>query len=267
MTTYQDLADATLRHGLMPLVVPQLKTITLGGAVSGLGIESSSLRNGLPHESVTAMDILTGDGRVVTAARGGEHDLLYRGFPNSYGTLGYALALTIELEPVQPYVHLRHFRFGSAADCMAAVEQIAADRAYLGHRADFVDGTFFAPDEMYLTVAAFSEVAPWLSDYTRQRIYYQSIRGPARGLPDHPRLPVALGHRLVLVLARVRRAAPAGPGAVAAPVPALGRVPQARRARSAAPPHPRGERPPRRPGQGGGHPGRGDPGRPRRGVP
>ncbi|MGH3287497.1 MAG: FAD-binding protein, partial [Streptosporangiaceae bacterium] len=30
MTTYEDLADATLRHGLMPKVVPQLKTITLG---------------------------------------------------------------------------------------------------------------------------------------------------------------------------------------------------------------------------------------------
>ena len=97
MTTYEDLADATLRHGLMPLVVPQLKTITLGGAVTGLGIESTSLRNGLPHESVTEMEILTGDGRVVTAAPGGEHDGLYHGFPNSYGTLGYALSLTIEL--------------------------------------------------------------------------------------------------------------------------------------------------------------------------
>ena len=38
-----------------------------------------------------------------------DHDALYRGFPNSYGTLGYALSLTIELEPVRPYVHLRHF--------------------------------------------------------------------------------------------------------------------------------------------------------------
>ena len=38
MTTYEDLADATLGHGLMPKVVPQLKTITLGGAVTGLGI-------------------------------------------------------------------------------------------------------------------------------------------------------------------------------------------------------------------------------------
>jgi FAD/FMN-containing dehydrogenase len=178
MTTYEDLADATLAYDLMPLVVPQLKTITLGGAVTGLGIESTSLRNGLPHESVIEMEILTGDGRVVTAADGGEHAALYRGFPNSYGSLGYALSLTIELEPVTPYVHLRHFRFGTPEACMDAVAQIAADGSYHGHRADFVDGTAFSLDEMYLTVGAFSEVAPWRSDYTRERIYYQSIRGP-----------------------------------------------------------------------------------------
>jgi FAD/FMN-containing dehydrogenase len=178
MTTYEDLADATLAYDLMPLVVPQLKTITLGGAVTGLGIESTSLRNGLPHESVTEMEILTGDGRVVTATDDNEHAALYRGFPNSYGTLGYALSLTIKLEPVMPYVHLRHFRFDTPEACMDAVAQIAADGSYHGHRADFVDGTAFSLDEMYLTVGAFSEVAPWRSDYTRERIYYRSIRGP-----------------------------------------------------------------------------------------
>jgi FAD/FMN-containing dehydrogenase len=178
MTTYEHLADATLRHGLMPLVVPQLKTITIGGAVTGLGIESSSLRSGMPHESVLEMEILTGDGRVITAAPGGEHDALYRGFPNSYGTLGYALSLTIELEPVKPFVHLRHFRFGSPEACMDAVAEIAADGGYQGHRADFTDGTAFGLDELYLTVGTFSDVAPWRSDYTRERIYYQSIRGP-----------------------------------------------------------------------------------------
>ena len=178
MTTYEDLTAATLRHGLMPLVVPQLKTITLGGAVSGLGIESTSLRNGMPHESVLSMEILTGDGRVVTAAPAGEHAALYRGFPNSYGTLGYALSLTIELEPVRPYVHLRHFRFTDPEQCFAAVAEVAATGGYDGHRADFIDGTAFSLGEMYLSVGAFSDVAPWLSDYTRGRIYYQSLRGP-----------------------------------------------------------------------------------------
>jgi FAD/FMN-containing dehydrogenase len=178
MTTYEDLAAATLRHGLMPLVVPQLKTITLGGAVSGLGIESTSLRNGMPHESVTQLEILTGDGRVVTATGSNEHASLYRGFPNSYGTLGYALSLTIELEPVKPYVHLRHFRFTDPGECMQAITEIAAEGSYSGHKADFVDGTAFSLGEMYLTVGAFSDVAPWRSDYTGNRIYYQSIRGP-----------------------------------------------------------------------------------------
>ncbi|HUC58484.1 MAG TPA: FAD-binding oxidoreductase [Streptosporangiaceae bacterium] len=179
MTTYEDLVDATLRHGLIPLVVPQLKTITLGGAVSGLGIESTSFRNGLPHESVLEMEILTGDGRLITATPDGQHRDLYRGFPNSYGTLGYALWLKIELEPVTPYVHLKHFRFASAADAMTAIAEIARDGSYQGHPADFLDGTAFGPDEIYLTVAAYSAVAPWRSDYTGQRIYYQSIKGPA----------------------------------------------------------------------------------------
>jgi len=115
---------------------------------------------------------------VVTAAPGNEHAALYRGFPNSYGTLGYAPSLTIELEQVQPYVHLHHYRFGTPEACMEAIAQIAEDGSYRGHRADFVDGTAFSPDEIYLTIGAHIDVAPWLSDYTRERIFYESIRGP-----------------------------------------------------------------------------------------
>jgi FAD/FMN-containing dehydrogenase len=176
MTSYEDLCEAALPHKLMPLVVPQLRTITLGGAVTGLGIESTSLRNGLPHESVIEMQILTGDGRVVTASSTGEHSELYYGFPNSYGTLGYTLALTIELEPVKPYVHLRHFAFNDPKSCMDAIAQIAVTNSYAGHKADFLDGTAFSTKELYLTVGAFSDKAPWLSDYTGQQIYYQSVR-------------------------------------------------------------------------------------------
>ena len=43
--------------------MPQLRTITLGGAVTGLGIESTSFRNGLPHESVLELDVAHRRGR------------------------------------------------------------------------------------------------------------------------------------------------------------------------------------------------------------
>src|SRR5437868_6495394 len=124
MTTYEDLVDVTLPYGLMPLVVPQLKTITLGGAVTGLGIESSSFRNGCPHESVIEMDVLTGTGDILTVTPDGEHRDLFYGFPNSYGSLGYALRLRIELEPVRPYVHLRHVRYDDIDACAEAIARL-----------------------------------------------------------------------------------------------------------------------------------------------
>jgi FAD/FMN-containing dehydrogenase len=176
MTTYEDLVDATLAHGLMPLVVPQLKTITIGGAVTGLGIESSSYRNGLPHESVLELEILTGAGEVVVATPEGEHADLFRTFPNSYGTLGYALRLTIELEPVRPFVMVRHVRFTDLDALQSAVGQIVASGEHDGQPVDFLDGTMFSPTEAYLSLGSWADDAPYTSDYTGQQIYYRSIQ-------------------------------------------------------------------------------------------
>ncbi len=179
MTTYERLVDATLPFGLMPAVVPQLKTITLGGAVAGLGIESSSFRSGMPHETVLEMEILTGAGEVVLARPDNEHSDLFYGFPNSYGTLGYALRLRISLEPVRPTVALRHIPFTDAAKCAVATNEICASRSYEGEPVDFVDGTVFSADELYLTLGTFAGAAPGLSDYTGRDIYYRSIRSRA----------------------------------------------------------------------------------------
>ena len=176
MTTYEDLVDATLAHGCMPLVVPQLKTITIGGAVTGLGIESSSFRNGLPHESVLEMEVLTGAGEVVTARPEGEHADLFRAFPNSYGSLGYALRLQVELERVHPFVRLRHVRFDDLDALQAAIGAVTSSRSHEGEPVDFVDGVVFSADESYLVLGSWADSAPFTSDYTGQRIFYRSIR-------------------------------------------------------------------------------------------
>jgi FAD/FMN-containing dehydrogenase len=187
MCTYERLVDTTLPHGMVPLVVPQLKTITLGGAVTGLGIESSSFRCGLPHESVLEMDILTGSGEVVTARPDGEHADLFRGFPNSYGSLGYATRLRIELEPVQAFVALRHVRFHSVDDLVAALGAIVDTGHHDGERVDYLDGVVFSATESYLCLGAKTDVPGPVSDYTGQLVYYQSIRHD-EPRPRHDRL-------------------------------------------------------------------------------
>ncbi len=172
MCTYEDLVDATLPHGLMPLVVPQLRSITLGGAVTGLGIESTSFRNGLPHESVLEMDVLTGDGEISTVKPG---EPLFDAFPNSYGSLGYATRLRIELEPVGPRVALRHLRFDDLDSLADAVEQVCRDGSWRGERVDGLDGVAFTPDQGVLTLARWTDEPGPTSDYTGERIYYRSL--------------------------------------------------------------------------------------------
>ncbi len=179
MTTYEELIDLLLPHGLVPLVVPQLRTITIGGAVTGLGIEASSFRNGLPHESVREMRILTGSGTVVTARPGGEHSELFRTFPNSYGSLGYALDLVIELERAMPYVHLRHVRFASVDETVEAIVTVMAEQRWQQERIDFVDGVVFSATECYLTLGRWTddlEGRTRPSDYTGQEVFYRSIQ-------------------------------------------------------------------------------------------
>ncbi|MGA5462799.1 FAD-binding oxidoreductase [Mycobacterium sp. NPDC050041] len=187
MCTYENLVAATLPYGLSPLVVPQLKTITLGGAVTGLGIESASFRNGLPHESVLEMDILTGTGEVLTATPD-QHGDLFRTFPNSYGTLGYTVRLKIELEPVKPFVALRHLRFDSLDDLVAAMDRIVETGALDGDPVDYLDGVVFSADEGYLCVGVRTGTPGPVSDYTGQDIYYRSIQHPAG--EKHDRLTI-----------------------------------------------------------------------------
>ncbi len=183
MCTYEDLVAATLPYGLSPLVVPQLKTITLGGAVTGLGIESASFRNGLPHESVLEMDILTGAGELLTVSPQ-QHPDLYRAFPNSYGTLGYSTRLRIELEAIKPFVALRHVRFGSLTDMVAAMDRIVDTAGFDGVPVDYLDGVVFGADECYLCVGVRTTTPGPVSDYTGQDIYYRSIQHETAVLED-----------------------------------------------------------------------------------
>ncbi len=174
MCTYEHLVAATLPHGLIPLVVPQLRTITLGGAVAGLGIEATSFRSGLPHESVLEMDVFIGTGEVVTTRPG---DDLFNVFPNSYGSLGYATRLRISLEPVGSQVALRHLHLADTALLATTIAEIIHTRKWCGERVDALDGVAFAPGEYVLTLARWSDAdAGAVSDYTGKHIYYRSLQ-------------------------------------------------------------------------------------------
>ena len=169
LTSYEELVAQTLPHGVMPAVVPQLKTITVGGAAAGVGIEATSHRQGLVHDALLELDVLLPGGEVLHCTPDNEHRDLFFGFPNSYGTLGYALRLRLRTLPVKPYVKVEHVRHATPG---AFFRDLAVQ---CRGGADFVDGVVFGPQQLGINRGCFVDAAPWLSDYSFEHIYYRSL--------------------------------------------------------------------------------------------
>lgn len=175
LTTFEDLVAFTLPRGVMPAVVPQLKTITVGGAVAGVGIEATSFRHGLVHETMSALEVLLPHGEIVHCTADNEHADLFHGFPNAYGTLGYALSVRLRTQPTQPFVHVQHRRFSDPRAFFDAMAHACGRQAW-PDAPDFVDGVLFGPHEQVLSVARFVPAAARASDYTGLDIYHESLR-------------------------------------------------------------------------------------------
>jgi len=174
MTTYETLVRETLKHNLAPAVVPELKSITVGGAFSGIGIETSSFRYGFVHETFLEIEVLLGDGRIVTASPTENSDLFY-GFPNTYGTLGYVLKAKLMLFPAKSYVEIVRQKYTDGRKFLEEMSNMGMQQRKVRNW-DFIEGVIFAENENYLTLARFVDEAPYVSDYTFMDIYYKSIR-------------------------------------------------------------------------------------------
>jgi FAD/FMN-containing dehydrogenase len=169
--TFVDLVAATLRHGLVPVVVPELETITIGGAVSGCSIESTSFRFGGFHDTCLEYELVTADGRVLTAAPDGGSRLLFQMIHGSFGTLGVLTKLVFRLLPAKPFVKVVYEKYHRIEDYLAAIR---------GHHergdADFMDGIIHSPTELVLSLGHFVDEAPYTHRYDWVKVYYRTTR-------------------------------------------------------------------------------------------
>jgi FAD/FMN-containing dehydrogenase len=169
--TFVDLVAATLRHGLVPIVVPELETITIGGAVSGCSIESTSYKYGGFHDTCLEYEVVTARGEVLTCTPGGDDGLVFQMMHGSFGTLGILSKLTFELMPAKRFVRLTNEKYARLADFMAAV-----DGHFRSRDVDFMDGIIHSPAEYVLCAGRFVDRAPYTSKYDWMKVYYRSTR-------------------------------------------------------------------------------------------
>ena len=98
------LVDITLQYGFIPQVVMEFPGITVGGAINGGTLESSSYRYGQLSDTAIEYEIILGNGEILTVSSKKHPDLFY-GISGTYGTLGLLTLIKLKLLPSSKYVH------------------------------------------------------------------------------------------------------------------------------------------------------------------
>lgn len=170
LTSYEKIVQFTLQHGLLPTVAPELKHITVGGAIVGIGIESTCFKYGFVHDGLLAAEVLLPNGTIVTCTPNNEHADLFHALPNSYGTLGYILRARIKLYPVLPFIQITIQSFTDASLFIDAMEA-----QVLKNQTQFIEGLVFGEHELYLMTGDFINNAKQCADIYHS-IFYKLIQ-------------------------------------------------------------------------------------------
>lgn len=155
------LVEATLKYGLIPPVVMEFPGITAGGGFAGTGGESSSYKYGYFNETVNSIEMVLGNGDVVTASQKKNQDLLY-GASGAVGSLGITTLLDLQLISAKKYVRATYHPVRSVSKAIEKVREETLNPAL-----DYVDGILFSKEHGVVITGSLTDDIPVTAEVQR----------------------------------------------------------------------------------------------------
>ncbi|XXH04576.1 hypothetical protein Hte_010993 [Hypoxylon texense] len=173
------LVGASVKSGLVPLVVMEFPGITVGGGFSGSAGESSSCRHGPFDATANWIEIVLPDGEVARASKADRPDLFW-GAASAFGTLGVVTLLEIQLRDAKAFVELTHHPAASFPDACRKIQDEVANESV-----EFVDGIAFSAKSLVICSGRLVDAVPAGSKprrYLRRRDpwFYLDVRKRTR---------------------------------------------------------------------------------------
>lgn len=147
--TMEQLVDFTLKHDLLPPVVPEFKGITVGGAIMGAAIESSSHLRSQFNDSCLSYEVLIGDGSVIIATPLENSDLFY-GISGSYGTFGILLSISLQLIPASQWIEIETTHFSDVSSSLEYMKKVHYEQSL---QKPFVEAIIFQKNDISVITA------------------------------------------------------------------------------------------------------------------
>ena len=155
------LVEATMKHRLIPPVVMEFPGITAGGGFAGTGGESSSFKYGYFNEIVNSVEIVLGNGDIVTASDKQNSDL-FHGASGAVGSLGITTLLELQLMQAKKYVKATYHSVRSITE---AIEKVREET--MNPELDYVDGILFSKEHGVVVTGCLTDDLPATADVQR----------------------------------------------------------------------------------------------------
>lgn len=124
--TGAQLTDAALAKGRTPVALTDYLHLSIGGTISVGGIGGTVQKFGLQCDTVEAIEIVTGEGRVVNASRTNNADLFNAALAGG-GQVGIIVKVAVRLAPAPSRALLMNLFYDDLGTYMADQEKILAD--------------------------------------------------------------------------------------------------------------------------------------------
>jgi len=124
-----DLVKATLAKGTTPPVSTDYLGLSIGGTLSVGGIGGATSHHGLQVDNVLALDVVTGEGDLVTCSRTQNRDL-FDSVLGGLGQFGVIVRATVRLIPAETTARVYHLSYPDLASFTAAQRTALADRRF-----------------------------------------------------------------------------------------------------------------------------------------
>jgi delta24-sterol reductase len=148
------LVEATLEHGLIPPVVMEFPGITAGGGYAGTSGESSSFKHGFFDKTLNKVEMVLGNGEIVTCSPNDKGDL-FHGAAGSVGSLGVTTLVEIQLRTAKKYVQTTYHPVKSVSEAVSLCQKFTTTDEW-----DYVDGILFSREEGAIVTGKMTDIVP-----------------------------------------------------------------------------------------------------------
>jgi FAD/FMN-containing dehydrogenase len=125
-TTWAQLTEAALKTGQTPPALPDYLYLSIGGTLSVGGIGGTVHKYGLMVDNVDSLDIVTGDGRLVSASRSNRPDLFHAALAGA-GQVGIIVRVRARLVPAPKRAVIFTLYYADLATYLADSEKLLAE--------------------------------------------------------------------------------------------------------------------------------------------